>query len=52
MPFHPAPPLPRRFAELMPFRPTDERTLHFELQPTSPGDVSSEQLLDRANAMR
>jgi hypothetical protein len=40
------------FAELMPFRPTDQRTLHFELQPTSPGDVSSEQLLERANAMR
>jgi hypothetical protein len=40
------------FAELMPFRPADERKLHFDLQATSPGEVNPEQLLERADALR
>src|SRR5690606_14288399 len=40
------------FAELMPFRPTDERRLHFTLQPSSTEDSAPEQLIERASAFR
>ncbi|MCC6241159.1 MAG: PEGA domain-containing protein [Phycisphaerales bacterium] len=39
-------------AELMPFRPTDERKLHFELQPITAQDTSADTLLERADEMR
>ncbi len=40
------------FAELMPFRPTDRRDLHFALQPTDETEVDPQAMIERAGVMR
>jgi len=40
------------FAEMMPWHPTDRRTMHFAMQPAEPDDTAPEVLIDRAEALR
>ncbi len=39
------------FAEFAPWKPMDLRQLHFELEPTSPGDVDPQAIVRRGNEL-